>query len=303
MRDSRAAGSLEVLPGAVCYHGEGPVWDVRDEILHWVDLTRGTVHHLAAAAWTFDAYDTEITAIVPHVSGGLIATTSDGFAHLSGTDLRPISRILERNADVRMNDGGCDRAGRFLAGSMGYDAEPAVGILHRLELDGQVSTLLEGVTIPNGLDWSPDGSLFYFTDSAAGLITAYDYDQDTGAMVRPRTFLDFADVTGAPDGLTVDSEGNVWVAMWDGWQVRCYSPDSALLFELPLPVQRPTSVAFGGPGLRDLYITTSRYRLCAEALAAQPAAGSLLRYRSTAVGRPPSLCRADLTPITNAGSP
>lgn len=297
------SGDLDIIEAAVSHHGEGPVWDQDGAVLHWVDLTLGAVHHLTAdESWTSDRFDTEISAVAPHIQGGLIAATSDGFAHLSGSQLWSLSGVLATQPDIRMNDGGCDRAGRFLAGSMAYDATPAAGTLHRLELDARVTTLVEQVTIPNGLDWSPDGSLLYFTDSAAGLVNVYDYDQGTGVIAEPRAFLDFADVAGEPDGLTVDADGNIWVAMWDGWQIRCHGPDADLLFVLSLPVQRPTSVAFGGDQLRDLYITTSRYGLCADDLATQPAAGSLLRHRSSAVGRPADPCRVDLTPATPLGS-
>jgi len=298
MSEKTQASAVEILDAPASEHGEGPVWDPTHEVLHWVDLTRGVVHHLRGDdSWTADHFDTEVTALAPHVDGGLVAATSDGFAYVSEGRLHPLSNVLADRPDLRMNDGGCDRAGRFLAGSMAYDAAPHAGTLHRLDLDGQVTTLAENVTIPNGLDWSPDGSLLYFTDSGAQVVTAYDYDHGTGAMTGPRTFLDFASVTGEPDGLTVDSEGNLWVAVWDGWQVRCYDPEGQLLLEIAVPVQRPTSVAFGGPELSDLFITTSSFGLSAAAVAAQPAAGRLLRSRSTAVGRSPDPCQVELTSI------
>jgi sugar lactone lactonase YvrE len=297
------AGDLEVLEAAPSHHGESPLWDSDAGVLHWVDLTQGFVHHLSAnGTCTSHEIGTEIGAIALHIDGGLVAATTDGFSHLAGDQLRCVAGILAQQPGLRMNDGACDRAGRFLAGSMSYDGRPQVGSLHRLELDGRVSTLIDGVTIPNGLDWSPDGSLLYFTDSAARVVTAYDYDHESGAISRPRLFLDFAGADGEPDGLTVDSAGNVWVALWDGWEIRCYSPDAHLLDTLPVPVQRPTSVAFGGGDLRDLYITTSRYGLSRAAIAAQPAAGRLLRQRTAVVGRSPDACKADLTsPLLGAG--
>ncbi len=178
---------------------------------------------------------------------------------------------------------------------MSYGAEPDAGALYRLDLDQQVEKIIEPVSIPNGIDWNADGTLMYFTDSATGLIKGYDYDVDTGILGSQRTVLDLSDAAGEPDGLTVDAEGNLWIAMWDGWEVRCYSPEGDLLYQLPVPVQRPTSVAFAGHSLTELYITTSRYGLSAEALAAQPAAGRLLRYRPGVAGRNPTLCRVQLT--------
>jgi sugar lactone lactonase YvrE len=289
--------TVHVVDAGVSHHGEGPVWSAADGVLHWVDLTAGVVHHLGPGdIWTFDCYDTEITAVAPHAAGGLVAATSGGFAHLSGARLAPLADVLGSTPALRMNDGGCDHAGRFLAGSMAYDAAPAAGTLYRLELDGRVTVLLEGVTIPNGMDWTSDGTTLYFTDSAAGKITAYPYDQTAGQLGRPRMLLDLAAEVGEPDGLTVDRDGNLWIAMWDGWQVRCHAPDGRLLREVPVPVQRPTSVAFGGADLADLYITTSRFGLSADELRDQPAAGKLLRVRPAGcAGRPAHPCRTDLT--------
>jgi sugar lactone lactonase YvrE len=296
-RGAQCPFAVHVVDTGASHHGEGPIWSASEGVLHWVDLTGGVVHHLGAGdAWTFDRYDTEVTTVAPHAAGGLAAATSDGFAHLSDGALTHLSDILAETPTHRMNDGGVDIEGRLLAGSMAYDADPGAGTLYRLELDGGVSALLEGVTIPNGLDWSLDWATLYFTDSAAHTVTAYPYGRGIDLLGPPRVLLDLSQEAGEPDGLTVDRDGNLWIAMWDGWQVRCHAPDGRLLMELPLPVQRPTSVAFGGAYLTDLYITTSKFGLSAEQLRDQPAAGRLLHVQPTdRAGRPANLCRTDLT--------
>ena len=279
-----------------CHHGEGPVWDDRRGVLHWVDLTAGIVHHRDHdGGISSDLYSGEITAIAPHERGGLVATTTVGFAHLGAQHIRPLTQVLLAGGERRMNDGGCDDAGRFIAGAMSRAAAPGQGTLFSLDIDGTARILLDAVTIPNGLDWSPDGSHFYFTDSAARTVQVFDYDQLTGEIGDSYTVLDFTGDEGEPDGLTVDSRGNLWVAMWDGWQVRCYTSDGVQLWTLPLPVQRPTSVAFGGRDLRDLFITTSQFGLGPDELADQPDAGRLFCSPSAPVpGRRARVCRVKL---------
>lgn len=238
-------------------------------------------------------YPGEITAIVPHSGGALIAATSDGFAALDAGHLTPLASPLGQDPTVRMNDGACDPRGRFFAGSMSYDASAGRGHLYRLDLDGSVAAVWGGLTISNGIDWSPDGSLMYLTDSATKTITAFTYDADTGSITGPRRFLILDGTAGEPDGMAVDADGNLWIAMWNGWQLRCYSCDAALLDVVDLPVQRPTSVAFAGSDLTDLYITTSRFGLTPDSLRDQPAAGRLVLARPGTTGRVTPTCRVE----------
>jgi sugar lactone lactonase YvrE len=167
-----------------------------------------------------------------------------------------------------MNEGACDPDGRFYCGSMAYDKRPGAGSLHRLDPDGSVHVVLRGVTISNGLDWSPDASRAYYNDTDTQRIDVFDYDPKAG-LSRRRTFATMAE---RPDGLTVDAEGGVWVALSNGGAVRRYAPDGALDHELQLPVTKVTACTFGGDRLEQLFITTSRDGLPEGA---EPQAGSL----------------------------
>ena len=189
--------------------------------------------------------------------------------------------------DVRMNDGACDPQGRFWAGTMAHEETPGAGVLYRLELDGSCTTVLTGLTISNGIGWSPDGAVMYLSDSGDGSIDAFDFDATSGAISGRRAVARITEPGVAPDGLTVDDAGNIWVALWNGGAVRCYAPDGSLLDVLALPAERPTSCAFGGPDRATLFITTARQGLDAAALARQPDAGRVFRVDGLGVTGPP----------------
>jgi sugar lactone lactonase YvrE len=179
-----------------------------------------------------------------------------------------------------MNEGGCDPDGRFYCGSMAYALTPGAASLYRLDPDGSVTTVLGDLTISNGLEWSPDGRLAYYVDSATGRIDVMDYDGDRGLTHRrPFATVD----AGSPDGLTVDSEGGIWVAIWGGHAVHRFTPEGALSEVVELPVTQVTACTFGGADLDELFITTSREGLPASE---EPVAGSLFRVRPGVTGLP-----------------
>jgi sugar lactone lactonase YvrE len=214
---------------------------------------------------------------VPRQSGGFVAALEDGFYSIDNdgrTEL--IAEIDNRARGLRFNDGACDPAGRFLAGTMAYDVTPGAGSLYRLEPDLSVSRLIDSVTISNGLGWSPDGGTMYYVDTPTRRIDAFDYDVDSGAISRRRPFVEI-EGEGRGDGLCVDVEGAVWVALWPGWSVRRYLADGTLDAIVPLPVALVSSCVFGGPSLDELFITTAWTMLSDEERAAQPHAGSLFR--------------------------
>jgi sugar lactone lactonase YvrE len=157
-----------------------------------------------------------------------------------------------------MNDGICDPQGRFWAGTMAYAETPGAGRLYRLELDGSCTLVLDGLTISNGMGWSPDGTIMYLADSGVGDVFAFDFDPSGGTLDQRRTFVHVGTPGAAPDGLTVDSDGDVWVALWNGGAVARYAPDGSLRETVPVPVDRPTSCAFGGRDGATLFVTTSR---------------------------------------------
>jgi sugar lactone lactonase YvrE len=179
-----------------------------------------------------------------------------------------------------MNDAACDRAGRFFAGSMGLQEQAGAGSLYRVDLDGMVSTVLTGLTVSNGIDWSPDDDVLYLADSGTRTVTAFDYDVDLGTLGEPRVLLQFLDdERGTPDGLTVDREGHLWIALWGGGQVRRYSARGVLEDVVPVRASQTTSCAFAGPKLDILVISTSTEGLSKKELAIQPYAGLLFTAR------------------------
>ena len=273
----------EQITDPVAFHGEGPVWSLRWGGLRWVDMLAGDVLCLGA--------DSEITrrhvgaiaaALRPRRSGGAVIGVERGFAleDVSGaiTTLDP----LWSHDRARMNEGACDPDGRFYCGSMGYDRSPGAGAVYRLDPDGSVQVVIESTTISNGLDWSPDGSRAYFNDTETYRIDVFDYDADTGLTNR-RPFVVIDPAAGRPDGLTVDSDGGVWVALNTGGAVHRYQPDGVIDAVVEVPVQKVTACAFGGDRLDQLYITTSREGLAPDD---EPLAGSLFLARVGVTGQP-----------------
>ncbi len=255
----------ERLTDSVAFHAEGPVWSARWGGLRWVDMFAGDVLQLAGDGSVSRRHvGTVAAALRPRSGGGAVIAVERGFV-LEAPDgtLTPLGEVWG-GEDIRMNDGGCDPRGRFYCGSMAYDQRPGGGALYRLDQDRSVTTVLEGVTISNGIDWSPDGATAYYADTPTREIAAFDAD-----LRERRTF---AAVAGHPDGLTVDAEGGVWVAIYDGGCVRRYDAEGKLDAEVALPVPRVTACTFGGEALDRLFITTTREGL---GDGEHPSAGSL----------------------------
>jgi sugar lactone lactonase YvrE len=273
---------------------EGPRWDAeRDELL-WVDIVKSRLHRASVGADVAlreaapIQFDRSVGAAAPAVGGGYVLAAGPGFLFIdnSGTVVELAQPEAGRD-DVRMNDGACDPQGRFWAGTMAYDESPGAGVLHRLELDGTCTTVLTGLTISNGIGWSPDGNTMYLSDSGTATIDAFDFDPANGDLSRRRTIVRSTEPGVAGDGLTVDDGGDLWVAMWGGGAVRRYGPDGSLRMTVPVPVDRPTSCAFGGPDRATLFVTTARDGLGAAELARQPDAGRLFCVDGLGVSGPP----------------
>jgi sugar lactone lactonase YvrE len=269
----------EQLTDAVAYHGEGPVWSERWGGLQFVDMLAGDVLSLEPDGTIGRRHVGEVAAAIrPRRGGGAVIGVERGFA-LEEPDGK-ITTLDELWSDpsVRMNEGACDPDGRFYCGSMAYDQAEGAASVYRLEPDGSVEVVLKGVTVSNGLDWSPDGSLAYYNDTATYRVSVFDYERDAGLTGRRV----FAETPGRPDGLTVDAEGGVWVAQSDGGEVRRYSPAGELDAVVELPVKKVTACTFGGAALDELFITTSRENLGADA---EPAAGALFRAQPGVFGQ------------------
>jgi sugar lactone lactonase YvrE len=267
----------EQVTDPVAYHGEGPVWSERWGGLRWVDMLAGDVLSLGVdGAIERRHVGTVAAAVRPRRGGGAVIGIERGFALEERDGSLTYLDELWTDESVRMNEGGCDPDGRFYCGSMAYDKRPGAGALYRLDPDRSVRVVLAGVTISNGLDWSPDGTLAYYNDTETFRVDVFDYDRDAGLTGR-RPFV--ATGGGRPDGLTADADGGVWVALSNGGAVRRYTPDGVLDEVVELPVTKVTACTFGGPKLDELFITTSREGL---GPGDEPLAGSLFH---AAVGR------------------
>jgi len=239
--------------------GEGPVWDHQSSLLYWVDIYNHRVHQFNPVTRHEHYIDVGETV-------GAIAVVNDStlimalrhrlaYLNLETEQIIPILDIETDKPSNRFNDGKCDAAGRFWVGSM--STNKSEGCLYRYSAADGLTVVETGLTISNGLGWSPDNRTFYLTDSPLKTIFAYDFDLVTGNISNRRVFINLNHEPFFPDGLTVDSDGCLWVAMWDGWCVVRFSPDGQELARIPLPVQRPTSCTFGGDNLNTLYITSA----------------------------------------------
>ncbi len=293
--------------------GEGPTWDDRTQSLLWVDIVAGRVHRFRPDLGTDVAADVGSTlgAVGLRAGGGLVLALADGLglasagqvrAALPGDARRPdpggrhagVALGYERvggfavDGDaVRFNDGKADPEGRFLAGTMHWHERDALGTLYQLEPGGQVSRLLENVTVSNGLDVSDDRRTLYYVDSRQGGIDAFDRDPGTGRLSGRRRVAEVPGADGVPDGMTLDSEGCLWVAVWGAGQVRRFTPGGRLIGVVEVPAAQVSSVAFGGARLDELFITTARIGQPPPVLAAQPRAGDLFWCQPGVSGRSP----------------
>lgn len=247
---------IDVVVPARSRVGEGPVW--HDGHLHWVDILAGrvSVSDLASGETATVTVPTWVGATVPMAEGGLLAATREGFATVIDGRLDTVAGFLPYG--IRMNDAKCDPQGRFWAGSCAEDFTRGAGALHRLDSDWTVDTVLDGLTQPNGLGWSPDVSTFYLVDTQDLAVYAYPFDAVTGDLGEPRVLISFdAERDGYPDGLAVDAEGCLWIAMWGGSAVLNVSPEGEILRKVSMPVAQPSSCAFVGPDLADLCVTSA----------------------------------------------
>jgi sugar lactone lactonase YvrE len=273
---------------------EGPLW-LSCGRLTFVDVLEGVVLVASAADGAVRVerrygVDRHVAAALPlpATGDGWILAAASGFAHLApdGTVRVLAEPEADRRGDVRMNDAKCDPAGRLWAGSMAYDERPDAGSLFRVDLDGSVTRVLRGRQISNGIDWSPDGRTMYYSDSGHRVVYEAPYDVDAGRLGELRPLIEPAPGLGAPDGLTVDAEGMLWVAFWGGGAVRRYDPAGRLLEEVHTGAPQTTSCCHGGADGRTLFITSAAAGLTAEQLARSPRSGRLFAVEVDVPGRP-----------------
>nr|WSZ94494.1 SMP-30/gluconolactonase/LRE family protein [Streptomyces sp. NBC_00857] len=275
----------EQWTGVVAYHGEGPNWDTNTGQLRIVDMLAGDI-------LTFDAdgaYERQRVGDVAAAwrsrrSGGIVAAAERGFVLIAADGTMTRGDELWSDPQVRMNEGGCDPAGNFYCGSMAYDARPGAGSVYRLTPGGDISVAHTGVTISNGLAWAPDGSFAYYVDTPTRSVARVTVDPSTGRFSIPVPWVTIDRRDGAPDGITVDAEGGVWVALWGGSAVRRYTADGTLDEVVEVNARQVSACSFGDDDYGRLFITTSRQDI---ADGDDPAAGAVFTVRPGIAGLAP----------------
>ena len=264
--------------------GEGPIWDDEAQVLYWVDIMANTLHVFDPVKnedRTFDVGQ-HVGTVVPRAAGGVMLALYQGFAAF---DLRTQTLTLIHDPeahlpDNRFNDGKCDPAGRLWAGTMAYQNQTTQGSLYCLNTDLSVKKMRGDIGISNGLAWSLDHSTMYYIDSVTYMVKAYDYDLATGDIQNERTIIRVPKEVGLPDGMTIDSEGMLWVAHFGGGRVCRWHPERGeILQTIFLPASQITACAFGDKDLDTLYITSAAVRLSEEALQREPQAGGLFSVK------------------------
>ena len=265
--------------------GEGPVWDFRRKSIYWVDILNGQIHeyHPSDKIHKVISVQQMIGAMAICKNGRFIAALKNGFGFID-RDSGAVSMISNPEADLpgnRFNDGKCGPDGRFWAGTMSHTDEPEKGSFYLLDTDLSVTKKMERVSISNGIAWSPDHKVFYYIDTPTFTVAAFDFDQVNATIINKKTAIRIPENEGSPDGMTIDQEGMLWIAHWDGWQITRWNPLSGKkMLSIPFPVARVTSCCFGGVDFRDLYVTSAKTGLTAEQLHEQPLAGSLFVIRN-----------------------
>ncbi len=284
-----AAASVARVGDSTDILGESPLWDERAQCLWWVDIRRPAIRRLVPEGGRLDTWP------LPEMVG-CIALAEDGRLVVAmGTEVslfdpaagafETIARLPSRVEGHRFNDGRCDRQGRLFVGTMHNVTRAPEGVLYRLQGRGEMQPVLQGLSIPNSLAWSPGGGIMYFADSLRHRIEAFAYDSARGLPGEPQFFA-ASTPPGFPDGATVDAEGFLWSAQFKASQVVRYAPDGRIDRVVEMPVDKPTAVAFGGPSLETLYITSASQHMSAAELAAQPLAGALFALKPGVRGLP-----------------
>jgi sugar lactone lactonase YvrE len=271
--------SLNRLNVPLATLGECPRWDSSTQMFYWVDIEEHKLNRYDPATLQYQVRDMgeAIGCFALRKTGGFVVALRSGYALIDDFDapLRRLHSPAWNPTEVRFNDGRCDPQGRFWAGTMFEPRTRAGAALYCLNPNYNFSVHGDPVTIANGIAVSPDEHWFYFADTPTNTVFRYAFDASKGQLGERTTFITLANGEGRPDGATVDTEGNYWLALFNGACVRCYSPAGKLLEQIDLPTRNPTCLTFGGPDLRTLFITTARIKLSPDELAAQPMAGAV----------------------------
>lgn len=280
----------ELVVEAKALVGESPCWDSENGVLYWVDVLGKRLHVYRPEYNSNSSISLGqlIGCVVPRTKNSVALALQHGFASLD-LETEDLTILIDPEAHIptnRFNDGKCDPVGRFVAGTMGIeDNVQGAGSLYSLDENLQVKKLLSNLTISNGLCWSLDSTTMYHIDSPTRQVTAFHYDLETGLIQNGRMIITIPEDKGLPDGMTIDQEGKVWIALWGGGAVTRWDPITGVLLEsIALPAPNVTSCTFGGPELRDLYVTTARHGMKKNDLENYPLAGGLFRLKTLVIG-------------------
>jgi sugar lactone lactonase YvrE len=294
------SNAVELVLDAKARIGECPLWDTREGLLVWVDIERGEFHRLDPATGRDEAFavGAQVGAAVPRRSGGYVLALENGFASYEpGGQPALLAAVEPDDPDTRLNDARCDAAGRLWGGTLERDLAPGRGSLYCLEPDGTLRTVLTGVTASNGLDWSPDWRTLYYVDSHAYSVQEFEFDVVAGGLGPSRSLVRWANKPWVfPDGITVDGEGFLWVAVFGTGRVHRYSPEGRLDRIVEVPARLVTSCGFGGSGLDVLYITSATHVLEPGEAERQPYAGAIFSHQPGVRGRPQHAIAGCLSP-------
>ena len=274
----------ELILDAKAILGEGPAWDSKTQTLYWLDILEKRIY---AGTRILAQLDDLVCCIAPRKNGNLLVGTRLGFADLNPDSVQlTVLASLNEPPTNRLNDGKCDPAGRFLAGTMDVNEKYPNGALY--SFDGKnITHLLDGVTISNGLAWSVDHKTFYYIDTPTRQVKAFDYDLATGQIANPRVAIQIPESLGWPDGMTSDTDGNLWIALWGGAQVTKWNPNTGeLLEQISVPALHTSSCVFGGKDMNELYITSARKNMSEADLKKYPLSGGLFKVETNTAGMP-----------------
>ncbi len=283
---------LEIFVSKRADLGEGPIWDYTTGALYWVDILNGVIYSEGKDGEKSFNVNGEVTSVSPAKDGNLMATINLSFYKIDIRDNKyaKVIDLTDEPQTNRFNDGKCDQRGRYWAGTMDKGEKLPVASLYVLE-SGTVRREMSGLTISNGLGWSPDSRYMYLIDTPTRKVWKFLFDIDKGKISQREIAVDFGDLPGVPDGMTVDSEGMIWVAHWGGGMISRWNPYSKkLLKTIAIPAKNVTSLTFGGKDMKTIFITTARHNMSKGELEAQPNAGSVFMLHSDVVGLPVNLC-------------
>jgi sugar lactone lactonase YvrE len=276
--------------------GEGSFWNTQQNNLWWVDI-EGKAFHIFDPSSGKDRkieVGARIGTVVSDLEGNAIVALQNGIhkLDLETEELEFITNPLEHKENLRFNDGKCDPSGRFWVGSMDLDEEESIASLYRMDHDGSVKEMLKEVTISNGIVWTADRKTMYYIDTPTLKVKAFDYDDATGNITNSRTAVDIPEEAGNPDGMSIDTEGNLWIAHWGGFCVACWNPETGKLIQkVEVPAPQVTSCAFGGKDFDILYITTAREGMSEEKLKEYPQSGGIFSAKPGVKGLPFNFCK------------